>query len=211
MFNKNKKAFTLIEMLISFLLAMSILSVFYFMHMTYQNRLIKLIKKVKGQQAVRLFLTKLRQELKAATEIYVPTRQADSSVPYEWQGDSRRDVVVLFLGRSNIHDYEGYAVKYEYIQEKKAIKYSEYKNRTELIRQGIFLGGDTQILAFGVYPTDLNEQILMQKFQVHVEIGYFDITRKGKTVENELMVPKVAYLSVYPRAINTSLLIDVPQ
>ncbi|MCO4783562.1 MAG: prepilin-type N-terminal cleavage/methylation domain-containing protein [Candidatus Cloacimonetes bacterium] len=208
---RHKKGFTLIEMLISFFLAMSILSVFYFMHITYQNRLVKLMKKVKGQQAVRLFLTKLRQELKQSIEIYVPTRPADSSVPYEWQGSPRRDVVVMFLGRSNLHDYDGYAIKYEYIEEEKSIRYSEYKNRTELIRQGTFLGGDTQILSFEVFPTDLNEQILMQKFQVYAQIGYYDITRKEKKSKNELIVPKYAHLSVYPRTINTSLLIDVPQ
>ncbi|MCJ8347843.1 prepilin-type N-terminal cleavage/methylation domain-containing protein [bacterium] len=209
---RNKKAFTLIEMLISFLLAMSILSVFYFMHITYQNRFVKLMKKVKGQQAVRLFLTKLRQELKASTEVYVPTRPADSnSVPFEWQGSPRRDVLVLFLGRSNINDYNGYAVKYEYIESAKAIKYSRYQNRVELINERMFLGGDTQILSFEVFPTDLNEQILMQKFQVYAQIGYYDITRKEKKGKNELIVPKYAHLSVYPRAINTSLLIDVPQ
>ena len=211
---RRKRGFTLIEMLVSFFLATFILSVFYMMHGTYQSRLIKVIQKSRGQQAVRLFLTKLRQELKGALEVYVPNSPPGGNaldLPHVYT-EPRNDILVIVLGRSNIHDYPGFTIKYEYIQEKKAIKFAEYKNRNELIRQGLFLGGLTQILGFHAQQTDKTEQILIQKHKVDVELEYYDMEKRGKKASDKrLILPLKATLTVFPRPINMLLRIDVPQ
>lgn len=215
MANFNKKGFTLIELLIGFLLAMFILSVFYFMHGTYQVRLVKLIQKARGQQAVRLIMTKLRQELKGAVKVYVPTGpQTSDDAPigdHQFSG-TRNDILVIQMGRSNIRDYPGYTVQYEYLREKKAILYKEFKNGNQLIKERLFLGGNTQILGFHVRQTDKTEQILIQKHKVDVELEYFDTAKINKTSNGrEMVVPLRANLTVYPRPINMLLRIDVPQ
>lgn len=210
----RKRGFTLIEMLIAFALATFILSVFYMMYGTYSSRLTKVIQKSRGQQAVRLFLTKLRQELKGALEVYVPNEPPSGdalNLPHVYT-DPRNDVLIIVLGRSNIHDYPGYTIKYEYIKDKKAIRYSEYKNRNELIREGLFLGGLTQILGFHAQQTGKTEQILIQKHKVDVELEFFDLEKAGKKVDDKrLILPMKATLTVYPRPINMLLRIDVPQ
>lgn len=215
MVDARKFGFTLIELLIGFLLAMFILSVFYLMHGTYQVRLVKLIQKSRGQQAVRLLMTKLRQELKGAVKVYVPTGPRgsdDSSVGDHQFSEARNDILVIQMGRTNIRDYPGYTVQYEFLRDKKAILYKEFKNGNELISERIFLGGNTQILGFHVRQTDKTEQILIQKHKVDVEIEYFDTAKQVKTSSShELIIPLRANLTVYPRPINMLLRIDVPQ
>lgn len=213
----KKSGFTLIEMLIGFFLSMFILSVFYFMHGTYQIRLIKVIHKARGQQAVRLFMTKIRQELKGATKIYIPKgpKSADEQeFPYEWR-ESRSDVIFIQMGRTNIRDYPGFTVMYEYVQDKKAIRFREFQRqggRLVPLREGIFLGGNTQILGFHASQTDSREQILIQKHKVDIELEYFDIVKPGaKKDGHEMVIPLSSKLTVYPRPINMLLRIDVPQ
>ena len=92
------------------------------MHGTYQIRLVKLIQKARGQQAVRLLMTKIRQELKGAVKVYVPTgpQGMDESPIGDHQFSGvRNDILVIQMGRTNIHDYPGYTVQYEYLREKK--------------------------------------------------------------------------------------------
>lgn len=211
----QSKGFTLIELLVGFLLAMFILSAFYFMHGTYQVRLVKLIQKARGQQAVRLLMTKLRQELKGAVKVYIPTGPQDMSdgpIGDHQFGGVRNDILVIQMGRSNTRDFSGYTVQYEYLREKKAILYKEFKNGSELIKERLFLGGNTQILGFHVRQTDKTEQILIQKHKVDVELEYFDNAKIDKTLDGrEMVVPLRANLTVYPRPINMLLRIDVPQ
>jgi len=202
-------------MLVAFLLATFIMGIFYMMHGTYQVRLIKVIQKSRGQQAVRLLMTKLRQELKAATSVYIPSSPPSpeyQDLPYVYT-EPRNDVIIILQGRSNLRDYPGYTVKYEFIREKKAIRFSEYKNRNQLIRQGLFLGGLTQLLSFHAQQSDKTEQILIQKHKVYVEVEYYDIEKRGEKFgdSRELVVPLKASLTVYPRPINMLLKIDVPQ
>ncbi len=211
----HRKGFTLIELLIGFLLAMFILSVFYLMHGTYQVRLVKLIQKSRGQQAVRLLMTKLRQELKGAVKVYVPTgpQSMDEAPLGDHQfNETRNDILVIQMGRSNIRDYPGYTVQYEYLRDKKAILYKEFKNGNQLVKERLFLGGNTQILGFHVRQTDKTEQILIQKHKVDVELEYFDTAKLTKSSDGrEMVVPLRANLTVYPRPINMLLRIDVPQ
>ena len=101
--------------------------------------------------------------------------------------------------------------KYEFDKKKGAIVFSEYENRNQLIRTGNFLGGNTQILGFSAHQTDMNEQILIQKFKVDIEIDYYDTTKEGKSKNNKSIVHSKANLTVYPRHINMMLRIDVPQ
>jgi len=214
-FQVKKRGFTLIEMLIAFFLAMFILSAFYLMHGQTQRRLVKMIHKARGQQAVRLFMTKLRQELKGATKVYIPTQAPgadEQNLPYSWDGQPRSDVIILMQGRSNTRDYPGFTIKYEFIKEKGAIRFSEYQNQNQLIREGIFLGGNTQILSFHAKQSDQSVQILSQKHKVDVWIGYYDIAKPGSVGgDNREVVPLEASLSVFPRPINMLLRIDVPQ
>jgi len=211
---RRRGGFTLIEMLIGFALATFILSVFYMMYGTYSSRLSKVIQKSRGQQAVRLFLTKIRQELKGALEVYVPNSPPGpdaQDLPHVYT-EPRNDVLIIVMGRSNIHDYPGFTVKYEYLQDKKAIRFSEYKNRNELIREGLFLGGLTQILGFHAQQTGKTEQILIQKHKVDVELEFYDMEKAGKKVgDKRLILPMKANLTVFPRPINMLLRIDVPQ
>jgi prepilin-type N-terminal cleavage/methylation domain-containing protein len=211
----GKRGFTLIEMLVAFFLATFILGVFYMMHGTYQVRLIKVIQKSRGQQAVRLLMTKLRQELKAATAVYIPSSPPApeyQDLPYVYT-EPRNDVIIIMQGRSNLRDYPGYTIKYEFIREKKAIRFSEYKNRNQLIRQGLFLGGLTQLLGFHAQQSGKTEQILIQKHKVYVEVEYYDMEKTGEKFgdNRELVIPLKASLTVYPRPINMLLKIDVPQ
>jgi hypothetical protein len=213
---KKRKAFTLVEMLIGFLLAMCIMGVFYFMHGTYQYRLVRVMQKSQGQQAVRLFLTKLRQELKESLAVYIPAGGPPSgdfaNLPYDYTGPAN-DVILLMLGRSELHDHPDYVIKYEYIKDKKAIRFSEYANKNQLLgTPRLFLAGNNQILGFHAQQTGLNEQILTQKCRVDVEVEYFDTAKvKDYGQANKRVVPMKANLSVYPRAINMGLRIDVPQ
>ena len=215
MVKSRRKGFTLIELLIGFLLAMFILSVFYLMHGTYQIRLVKLIQKARGQQAVRLLMTKLRQELKGAVKVYVPTgpqASQEAAIGDHQFNEIRNDILVIQMGRSNIRDYPGYTVQYEYLRDKKAILYKEFKNGNQLITERLFLGGNTQILGFHVRQTDKTEQILIQKHKVDVELEYFDTAKLTKGSDGrEMVVPLRANLTVYPRPINMLLRIDVPQ
>lgn len=215
MVKSRRSGFTLIELLIGFLLAMFILSVFYLMHGTYQVRLVKLIQKSRGQQAVRLLLTKLRQELKGAVKVYIPTGPRgsnDAELGDHQFSETRNDILVIQMGRTNTRDYSGYTVQYEFIRDKKAILYKEFKNGNELLSERMFLGGSTQILGFHVRQTDKTEQILIQKHKVDVEIEYFDTAKQTKDSRgHEMIVPLRANLTVYPRPINMLLRIDVPQ
>ena len=185
------------------------------MHGTYQVRLVKLIQKSRGQQAVRLLLTKLRQELKGAVKVYIPTgpRGANDSELGDHQfSETRNDILVIQMGRTNIRDYSGYTVQYEFLRDKKAILYKEFKNGNELLKERMFLGGNTQILGFHVRQTDKTEQILIQKHKVDVEIEYFDTAKQGSGSRGqEMIIPLRANLTVYPRPINMLLRIDVPQ
>lgn len=198
----KKHGFTLVELLVSFAIAMFILSSFYLMHSTYQNRLIKMIQKARGQQAVRLLLTKMRQELKSATKVEIVENPIGIGLP--------NSAVKIYMGTTNTRPYDGYAVQYAFDKARYAIKFSEYKKETELLREYYFLGGLTQIMDFYVHQTSLNEQILTQKHKIDVQVDYFDAVNNEKG-GGELKRPMMARLTVYPRATNMFLRIDVPQ
>jgi Tfp pilus assembly protein PilV len=203
LFKNGRRAFTLIELLVSFAIAMFILSTFYLMHSSYQNRLVKMIQKARGQQAVRLLLTKMRQELKSATKVEILENPLSPGLNYS--------AVKIYMGATNIRRYEGYAVQYAFDKEKSAIKFSEYEKENELIRDYYFLGGLTQIMDFYVHQTSLNEQILTQKHKVDVQVDYYDAVSNVKENNQEQLRPMMARLTVYPRATNMFLRIDVPQ
>ncbi|MBW7874959.1 MAG: type II secretion system protein [Candidatus Cloacimonetes bacterium] len=193
---KKRGAFTLIEMLIAFAIAMFILSVFYLMYGTYQNRLIKVIQKSQGQQAVRLLSTKIRQELKSAIGVVIP------------ESNTQTEAIRILMGEQFGH--QNYSVEYSYVREKKAIAFVE-RDGDSIIRQGIFLGGQTQILGFYTGSNQVDQQILTQKHRIDITIEYFD-TVQTKTVEGKQEIrPMVALVTVYPRYTNMLLRIDVPQ
>ncbi len=192
----KRGAFTLIEMLIAFAIAMFILSVFYLMYGTYQNRLIKVIQKSQGQQAVRLLSTKIRQELKSAIGVVIP------------KSNTRTEAIRILMGEQFGH--QNYSVEYSYVREKKAIEFIE-RDGDRVIRQGIFLGGQTQILGFLTGSNQVDQQILTQKHRIDITIEYYD-TVQVKTVGGKQEIrPMVALITVYPRYTNMLLRIDVPQ
>jgi competence protein ComGF len=203
-FKKNRvSGFTLIEFLIAFSLSMFILGVFYMMYGTYQGRLIKMIQKARGQQAVRLLLTKMRQELKTAVKIEIPENTYTTGLP--------NSCVKIYMGYSNLRDIDGYAMQYCLVKETGAIHYLEFANDSDVQKEANFLGGLTQIQNFYVHQSSLNEQIMTQKHRVDVEIDYYDSVKTERGSDAKLYRPMSAKMSVYPRTTNMSLKIDVPQ
>ncbi len=194
---RTQTGFTLVEMLIAFVIGMTILGTFYMMQGTFSRRLIKVIQKSQGQQAVRLLTTKMRIELKSAIGVEDPN-----------PNDGLTDSIRIYLGRHFGH--ENFSIEYSYVRDRKAIQFVE-RDGDRVIQEGLFLGGQTQILGFYAASNDINEQILTQKHRVSVTIEYFDTTKRNENGRFELLEPQAALLSVYPRYTNMKLKIDVPQ
>ncbi len=204
----RRRAFTLVEVLIVFFLASLVLAALYDFYYGGMLRWWVVSRKLKGEQAVRILLSRMRYELRSAVAPVVIEKEGQMiSIPLR---DPRRPP------SDPMHFYFS---QYEFDPENQRIIYRKYDSKglaSSPVEERPFLGGDTPIVRFFCTDTSENERILFQFYRVTVELSYYDITFKSRSRsssggrEDEAKTITVT-TTVYPRRVNMELRIEVPQ
>ncbi len=205
----RRRGFTLIEILIVFVLSAICLSVLYDMYYSGAIRVGFATRKVEGEIAVRILLARIRQEL----------RHAVAPVVASSFGTSTLAIPLLDPSRGNDDPLRRYYSKYTFNREQQTILYEKWPmdslDMGEPAERRIWLGGQTPVDKFQVRHTSENERILFQYYRVIVDVAYYDVKIKDfKQAADGQGDPKnLIQLSttVYPRRINQELRIEVPQ
>ncbi len=205
---KRKKGFTLVEMLVVFLISAIVLALFYDMHFMSMIRYWAVTRRIEGEQAVRILLTRIRQELRAAVGLVTIDKQGKQlTIPlrdsFRVGKDAQGNEVPLI-----------YQSQYEFDPAEKTIWYRKLDAQGSVIEQRLWLGGRAMIENFLCMATSENDRILFQYYRVIIEVDYYDVKAKDrKKVLHKQADGKLihATCTVYPRFINQELRIEVPQ
>lgn len=208
---RRRRGYTLVEMLIVFLLSAICLGVLYQLYYQGVLRATSVTTRVEGEMAVRILLARLRQELRHAIRpVEISNFEATSlAIPQLNPTGSDEDPRNPRL----------YYTKYTFDREKRQILFEKWPGSSlgegEPLERRIWMGGDTPVHSFVVEHTSDNERILFQYYRVIVKVAYFDvkIKDKGRVVDGTTEPANLIHVSttVYPRRINQELRIEVPQ
>ncbi|MBI4866149.1 MAG: type II secretion system protein [Candidatus Wallbacteria bacterium] len=208
--------FTIVEMLFIMILMGIVMVLLYTVFGGTAIRVIGVAKRADGQEAVRILLHRIRQELKSAVGL----------VDIQNNG---RSLIIPLEDRTRPPDdlRRFYFSQYDFDAEHKEIHYQKLnRDRGGPLESRIWLGGQTHVLDFRAFSTSDNERILFQYYRVVVEIDHFDIKLKPNKTKEELEAeggtvtdptkinPRDVVHStatVYPRRVNMELRIEVPQ
>ena len=203
-FRRRRPGFTLVEILVVFCLTAIVLSLLYDAFFVGSIRNWLVARKVEGQMAIRILLTKLRLELKSAIgTVFIEKNGQMITIPLENQWVAHDDPNRLYFSQ------------YEFDEETHTITYRKYGPRGPEgppLEEREWLGGRSQIQNFLCIDTTENEQILFQYYRVMIEVTHYDVktsTRKMETGEKRELI--TVQTTVYPRRVNMELRIEVPQ
>ena len=205
---KRNRGFTLAEVLVVFLISAIVLALFYDMHFTAMIRYWAVTRRIEGEQAVRILLTRIRQELRAAVGLVTIDKQGKQlTIPlrdsFNVGKDEQGNEVPLI-----------YQSQYEFNPAEKTIIYRKLDAQGNVVEQRLWLGGRAMIENFLCMATSENDRILFQYYRVIIEVDYYDVKAKDrkKVMRGEARGKLIhATCTVYPRFINQELRIEVPQ
>jgi hypothetical protein len=211
MTRRRRLAHTLVEMLLVFALAAMTLVLLYQLYYTVSIRYAAVSRRVEGEMAVRILMTRIRQELRHAIR------------PVEISNFGVTTLAIPLLDPSGSDETPShprlYYSKYTFDQEKRQILYERWPatslDQGEPLQRRIWMGGETPVRELSVEHTGENERILFQYYRVIVRVAFFDVKIKKsrrqadgkKNSENLIHVST----TVYPRRVNQELRIEVPQ
>lgn len=201
---KRRGGFTLVEMIVVFCLTAIVLTLLYDAFYTGAIRNWLVARKVEGQMAIRILLTRLRLELKSAIgTVFIEKNGQMMTIPLENQTTARDDPNRLYFSQ------------YEFDEEKHSIVYRKFGPRGPEgppIEERVWLGGRSEIQNFLCIDTTENEQILFQYYRVMIELTHYDVkTSQRKLESGEKRELITVQTTVYPRRVNMELRIEVPQ
>ncbi len=207
---------TLVEILFVMILTSIVMILFYGMFTSTSIRAVGLQKRADGQEAVRILLARIRQELKSAIGLVdIQKNGRILTIPLEDRSREPDDLRRFYYSQ------------YEYNPDQKEVIYRKLnRQRGGPLEERLWLGGKTQILNFYAFATSENERILFQYYRVVLELDHFDVKLKPKKTKEELAASGGGYVdpadlnprevvhsitTVYPRRVNMELRIEVPQ
>lgn len=206
---RRRRGHTLVEMLVVFTLSAICLGILYQLYFGSWKRYIAVARKMEGEAAVRILLTRMRQELRHAIAPVVATDSGTTSV-----------AIPLIDPRLERDDpMFRYWSKYSFDREEQTILYQKYPG-DELdtgtpVEERFWLGGKTPVDRFVVRDSSERERILFQYYRVVVELSYFKVRIKdeGKGADAQRRPENLIHVAntVYPRRVNQELRIEVPQ
>lgn len=203
--NKNKKAFTLIEMLVVFLISTMVLGLIFDLHHTGVMRFLGVSNRIEGEQAVRILLTRIRHELRSAIgliridqngqQFTIPLRDNEKTM----DNGSGQEVPLI------------YQMQYQFDADSNTVQIRRLDAAGSIVWERPFLGGDMKLHSLFCMDTSENNRILFQYYRVILELEYYDIklAQKANTGANRKIIHTTC--TVYPRFINQELRIEVPQ
>lgn len=201
---RRRRGFTLAEMLVVFLVSTIVLTLFYDLHFGSMIRYWAVTRRIEGEQAVRILLARIRQELRST----VGLAQIDK------QG---RQITIPLMDpsrRTEDGSPQFYYHQYEFDGVEKTIVFRKLDASSSVISSSLWLGGRAMLENFLCMATSENDRILFQYYRVIIEVDYYDIKARDKrTLKPGERPAKLihATCTVYPRRINQELRIDVPQ
>lgn len=203
--NKKKKAFTLIEMLVVFLISTIVLGLIFDLHHTGLMRFLGVSNRIEGEQAVRILLTRIRHELRSAIgliridqngqQFTIPLRDNEKTM----DNGSGQEVPLI------------YQMQYQFDSDSNSVQIRRLDAAGSIVWERPFLGGDMKLHSLFCMDTSENNRILFQYYRVILELEYYDIklAKKANTGGNRKIIHTTC--TVYPRFINQELRIEVPQ
>jgi len=203
---RSVRAFTLVEMLVVFLLSSIVLGLFFDMFYSGSLRFWGVMGRIEGEQAIRILLARLRHELKTSVGLVDISKQG-----------RQLTIPLINMMKTTGDDSESavYFMQYEYEPVEKSILVRRLDASGTVVNQRLWLGGRAPIENFICFSTSENDRILFQYYRVIIEVDYFDIKLRDKIKaasdgggRRKLIH---ATCTVYPRRINMELRIEVPQ
>jgi len=205
---RRSRAFTLAEILVVFLISAIVLNLFYDLHFGSMIRYWAVTRRLEGEQAVRILLTRIRQELRAAVGLVTIDKQGKQlTIPLRDPVKAMRD------GQGNEVPLI-YQSQYEFDPSEKTIIVRKLDASGTVVEQRLWLGGRAMLENFLCMATSENDRILFQYYRVVIEVDYYDVkTSDRKKLMRGQGASKLihATCTVYPRFINQELRIEVPQ
>lgn len=207
----RRRAFTLMEMLVVFTVAAIALGLLYELFYTLLIRTNAVLVRVEGETAVRILLSRIRQELRHAVR------------PVEISNFGTTQLTIPLMNPAGDDEDPSnprlYFSRYTFEREARRILYERIGGVSaqdgEILESRVWMGGDTPVHSLSVEHTSENERILFQYYRVIVRVAYFDvkIRDKGKSTDESGEPKNLIHVSttVYPRRINHELRIEVPQ
>ena len=206
--SKRKTGFTLVEMLVVFLISTVVLGLIFDLHHTGLLRFLGVRNRVEGEQAIRILLTRVRHELRSAIGLIridqdgrmftIPLRDVDKTMD-----DGSGNQIPLI-----------YQMQYEFRPDDNKIMVRRLDAAGSVISERPFLGGDVKIHSLFCMDTSENNRILFQYYRIILELEYYDVKlgrSKGQSGEGQNRKVIHTTCTVYPRFINQELRIEVPQ
>ena len=206
--SRGKRGFTLVEMLIVFLISAVVLGLIYDMHFTSMIRYWVVTRRIEGEQAVRILLTRIRQELRAAVGLVTIDKNGKQiTIPL-------RDPNTLVEDSSGNKTPKIYQSQYEFKPSDNTIVFRKLDAQGSVEEERLWLGGRAMLENFLCMATSENDRILFQYYRVIIEVDYYDVkaSERKKVLRGKSRGKLIhATCTVYPRFINQELRIEVPQ
>jgi len=202
---KGLRGFTLVEFIVVLTLLGLTLIILYQIFYGMVWRTVAIQKRAEGQQAVRILLVRLRQELKRASEV-VQIEKSNQLIRIPLENPAYKPSDPL----------RHYFTEYEHLPDKAEIVVRTLDREKKVVEERLWMGGLSQILRFKCYDTGPNERILFQYYRVIVELDHYEVKmsqvapRQGRVEEEKKDVVHLT-TTVYPRRVNMELRIEVPQ
>lgn len=206
---RTVRAYTLIEMLVVFVVASIALTILFDMWHSGALRIAGVSRRIEGEAAVRILLARIRQEL----------RHSIAPATSSSFGESSLEIPLVDPTKDPEDPARRFVSKYIFRRDQREIVYERWPQEsvgvgTPLERR-LWLGGDTPVQEFSVEATGENERILFQYYRVIVKLSYFDqkIRDTAKSADQGNQPQNLIHVSttVFPRRINQELKIEVPQ
>lgn len=207
----SRRAHTLIEMLLVFALSSVCLGLLYQLFFSGRLRGAGVLRRIEGEQAVRILLARVRQELRHAVRPIHISQFGTSMFAIPLMDPAGSD--------DDPSNPRFYFSRYTFDRDKKQILFEKVAGLDpesgDVLQSRIWMGGDTPVHDILVEHTSDNNRILFQYYRVIIRVSYYDIRIKdrGKTVDENGEPTNLIHVSttVYPRRINHELRIEVPQ